>query len=259
MRNIALLLLIAAVVFITALYFGQRKILFPAPGDGRPLALPADVELIEARVGYGLLAKPLDGEGPAPLIVFAHGNGEVAHWWLEAFRHFRELGFAILLLEYPGYAGAPGSPTAASIEESALQALDLVSKRQDIDEQRIIAYGRSIGSGVACLLAAKRPVAALVLESAFSSLRSLVKEHGYPAFLLRDQFDNDQIVPELDIPVFLYHGRNDKLIPFSHTQRLAELAKRARLVEVNCGHNNCPRPWPQLTQFLGAAQLIDKD
>ena len=160
MRNVALLLLIATVVIIAALYFGQRKILFPAPGDGRPLTLPADVELIETHVGYGLLAQPLSGDGPAPLIVFAHGNGEVAHWWLETFRHFREQGFAILLLEYPGYAGAPGSPSAHSIENAALEALDLVVTRADINPDRVIVYGRSIGSGVACILAKKRPVAA---------------------------------------------------------------------------------------------------
>lgn len=257
MRNIALLVVVAAAVLLAALYLGQRKILFPAPGEARPLSLPAGVEFIETRIGYGLLARSLGTTEPAPLIVFAHGNGELAHWWLESFRHFRELGFAILLLEYPGYAGAPGSPSAASIEESALEALDQVKDRQDIDEQRIIVYGRSIGSGVACLLAEKRQVSALVLESAFSSLHALVKEHGYPAFLLRDRFNNDEIVANLDVPVFLYHGARDRIIPFSHSQQLADLAKNATLVEVNCGHNDCPRPWVELTEFLRTHKLID--
>ncbi len=234
----------------SGLYFGQRKLLYPAPKELMPEIRQAGVELIDLATGRAILALPTDAGEPAPVIVFAHGNAELAHWSLPVFEYFRKRGFAILLLEYPGYGGAPGKPSSDSIKASALLAYDRVVERPDIDETRVIAYGRSIGSGAACHLAAEREVAALVLESPFTTLKALVAEKGMPAFLLRDDYDNVSAVSSLTVPVFLYHGARDGIIPISHSEALADAAQNATLVKVDCGHNDCPRPWPQLSEFF---------
>ena len=252
---VALAVLVAAGIILLALYLGQRKLLFPAPRVSLPPIRDDRVELIELELGKAILALPFEETRGAPLIVYAHGNAEVAQWSLPSFLLFRQQGFAVLLLEFPGYGGAPGSPSSDSLRRSALLAFDAVAQRVDIDRDRVVVYGRSIGSGVACHLATERDVRAVVLESAFSSLGSLVAEKGLPAFLLRDRFDNAAAVSSLSVPLFLYHGARDTIIPVSHSEKLAGLASDVTFVTAECGHNDCPRPWPELLEFFEAIGL----
>ncbi len=213
--------------------------------------------MIELDAGYGLLLLPKGSGAPSPLVIYFHGNGEVAYWSIESFRSFLDLNVAVLLLEYPGYGGASGSPSQESIEIAALSAYDKMAARPDIDQSAIVAYGRSIGGGPATGLAAKRPVSAIVLESTFFSLESLVAEMGYPSFLLRDDFNNGAVIERLEIPLFLFHGRRDRVIPFSHSQRLASIAPRATFSDADCGHNDCARPLPGLLDFLSTELALE--
>lgn len=249
MRIVSLFVLVI-LFFIAALYFGQRKLIFPAPGDDLPASLASDVQIIVLSQGRALLAAPTTSNAISPLIVFAHGNAEVAHWSIDEFQYLRALGYAILLLEYPGYAGTEGSPSADSIQAASLEAINQVMAREDIDPNRIIVYGRSIGTGVACQIATAIDVAALVLESPFSSLKRLVAEKGFPSLLLRDQFDNASVVAKLKIPVFIYHGTDDNIIPIHHSEQLASAAKNVVFHQAKCGHNDCPRPRSELVSFL---------
>lgn len=249
----------SCIVLVGLLYLMQRSIIFPAPAGELLDALPAGVEHVPLGEGHAFLVKPDRSMTPAPLVVFAHGNAELAQWSLGAFDALLARGFAILLLEYPGYAGTKGSPSAMSIEAAALEALDAVTGRAEIDETRVIAYGRSIGSGAACAIARHRSVAALILESPFYSLKDLVAEKGFPSFLLRDEFDNAAAVAASDAPVFLYHGVNDQLIPITHSERLQAQSEKAVLVRERCGHNDCPRPWPELFVFLERLGLLALD
>ncbi|MEM9387678.1 MAG: alpha/beta hydrolase [Pseudomonadota bacterium] len=245
-------------VFAVGFLAMQRHVLFPAPQWGGPTLLGLGVEEIAVDIGGAFLALPERGPLPAPLIVYAHGNAELAIWSLERLAAYRALGFAVLLLEYPGYGGTAGSPSSASIEASALQAFDAVITRQDISEGRVIAYGRSIGTGIASVLARERRVAALVLEAPFLSLRRLVSSKGFPGFLLLDRFDNAAIVSTLGIPVLIYHGTEDAVIPHAHGQRLADMARHGHLISPRCGHNDCPSPVTQVMAFLSRNGLASE-
>lgn len=256
--SLQIAVLVTAVIGVIALYVGQRKLLFPAPDAPLPSDLGVGVEIIALDLGYALLALPERAPEPAPLIIYAHGNGGVAHRSLASFAFFRARGFAVLLLEYPGYGGAPGSPSAHAMVTSAISAFDAVVQRDDIDSNRIVVYGYSIGGGVAAQLAAQRSSSALILESTFTTLDAVVAEAGYPAFLLKDQFDNASVVSKLEIPILLYHGTNDSLVAAQHSDALAELAKQPTLLKANCGHDDCPRPWDQVMQFLRSYGIIDE-
>lgn len=188
--------------------------------------------------------------------MFTHGNAETAQLWLNQFEPLRQAGMAVLLLEYPGYGEAAGTASLKSIEKVMLQAFDDMAARKDIDAQRIIAHGRSIGGGAAGLLAAQRPVAALSFESTFSSLPKLVSEKGLPGFLVLDRYDNVAVVQALEVPVFIYHGQQDALIPIAHAQRLLAVAKHGQIFTADCGHNDCPRPWAAYLLFLRANALL---
>lgn len=255
---------ILAVTFVVAaamagLYIGQRKLIFPAPYAATlPAPLEDGVEIVDLPVGSALLALPTIPEAHAPLLVFAHGNAELAHWNLNSFRYFRERGVAVLLLEYPGYGGAPGQPTAESIVEAGLLAVDRVAERSDIDMDRVVVYGRSVGSGVASRIALERDVMGVVLESPFTSLTAIAAEKGFPAFLLQDELDNASALSELEVPVLLYHGTRDSIVPIAHSEALAAMAKNATLLKADCGHNDCPRPWPALMQFFESIGMFDR-
>lgn len=237
-------------------YAAQRKMIFPAPPGPIPQVLEAGVEHVPLDAGHAFLALPTESTTRAPLMVFTHGNAELAHWSLESFRYFRDRGIAVLLVEYPGYGGTPGSPSSDSIGRAVVDALDRVTDRPDIDPGRVVAYGRSIGTGAACLLAAQRQVAALVLESPFVTLKLLAEDLGYPGFLLKDRFDNARVVASLDAPILLYHGTRDEIIPYHHSERLREMSTRASLLSAECGHNDCPRPWREIEAFLVANGIL---
>jgi hypothetical protein len=183
-------------------------------------------------------------------MIFAHGNGEAATHWVDAFGDLRDAGLAVLLVEYPGYAGAAGKPNQVSIRETMLAAYDSLASRPGIDAKRIVGYGRSLGGGAVSELARSRPLAAVAYESSFTTLAAVVKEKGFPAFLLRDRFDNEDIALRATTPVFIFHGTEDSVIPFHHARGLAAAGAHVRLHSAKCGHNDCPRPWKQLLEFL---------
>ena len=258
LTGVILFLSLLGISVIGLIHFGQRKLLYPAPFVELPENLPSNVEKIDLAEGYGLLVKPKEpSDSPRPLLIYTHGNGEVAFLAIELFEELLAQGFAVLLVEYPGYGGAAGHPSYESIRKNILSAYDEMTARPDIDSEFIVAYGRSLGGGAASLLASERRLAALCLESAFSSLSSLVREKGWPSFLLRDKFDNESIVRDLDIPIFLYHGTRDTLIPIAHSESLAAASRNSTFVWANCGHNDCPRPLPELTGFLNSVASKD--
>jgi fermentation-respiration switch protein FrsA (DUF1100 family) len=119
-----------------------------------------------------------------------------------------------------------------------------------VDAARIVAHGRSMGGGAAGQLALRRPLAALVLESTYTSLADMIRGHGVPDLLIRNRFDNVAALRAFRGPVLIVHGVNDEVIPFGHARRLAAVAPRARFVELHCHHNDCPPQWELVLSFL---------
>ena len=255
LRSASLLALALGIGLVTTLTACQSALLYPAPDSPLPAPLPAGVEQLPLGGAYGLFLRP-ETKSPVPVVVFTHGNGEAAHHWIRAARPLVEQGLGVLLVEFPGYGDAKGSPSLDSIRTVVLEAFDVLALHPDVDPNAIIAYGRSIGGGAACLLAAERPVAALALESTFTTLAELVSELGLPAFLLRDRYDNARVVEAFEGPVFLYHGSRDTLIGVHHGRALAALARDVDWNERTCGHNDCPRPWSEFVAFLSDRGLL---
>lgn len=239
-----------AIGSLTAFYFGQRALMFPAPAFELPRPLPAGIEKLTLKSGYGLYLPPDNAQAPFPLVIYAHGNAEVAYWSSSRFKPWQAQGYGVLLLEYPGYGGAPGMPSFDSIRTAALAAFDEVLALPGINPDAIVAYGRSMGGGAAGILAAERPIAALILESTYTSLPALVAEKWFPSSLVKDRFDTAAALKALDAPVLVYHGSGDEVIPVTHGRRLAAAATNSQLLIADCGHNNCPPPWLEMFDFL---------
>lgn len=259
---------IAALLFVTIvliywglLYSRQRAILFPAPDPPGAPQRPADARVIWLETPAGRVEAwylpPFDSiGGPAPLVLFMHGNGELIDDWPEAFAPPRRWGMGVLLVEYPGYGRSEGRPGQTTVTDAVLAAWDWAAADPGIDATRIVVYGRSLGGGAAVLAARARPAAAVILESTFTSVHAFARRMGAPAFLVRDRFDNLEGVRELEVPLLIVHGAHDPIIPVAHARALHTAQPASELVLVPCGHNDCPRPWGAIESFLRQHGLL---
>ena len=202
------------------------------------------------------------GDVRRPTIIFAHGNGELIEDWHDEMGQLAAAGLNALLVEFPGYGHSQGKPSRSALIETYTTAFDWLVARDDVDAERIVAYGRSLGGGVAGDLALNRPVRALVLQSTFSSAKAIAWENFVPGFLVRDRFDNRRAVSDFSGPVLLMHGRRDDVIPYRHAEALAAVREGLDILELDCAHNDCAPEWPEivasLTAFLRSNALLNE-
>jgi hypothetical protein len=267
--KIVLWILLFYLVYCGFVFLIQRQILFPryliaTSSKDEPLSrieqiwIKTSVGKIEA---WFLPPDPMNSAEPAPAAIFAHGNGELIDFWPDELKRFNRLGIGVLLVEYPGYGRSEGTPSQKSITETFNSAYDMLIARKDVDPAKIILFGRSLGGGAMCTLAAERPSAALILMSTFTSSRSFAKKYFVPGFLVRDPFDNLTVVRDYPEPVLLIHGKFDEVIPYSHGVRLYKTARYAKMITYESGHNDCPPDWEifwrDLEAFLGTSGIIE--
>lgn len=176
-----------------------------------------------------------------PVLIFGHGNGEVIDGWVHRLEVFRNMGLGVLLVEYPGYGRSQGSPSEAGIQEAMANAYDQVIELPGVDSKRMIGYGQSLGGGAICALARVRPLSVLILQSTFTSLRPMTARYLMPSFLLRDVFDNAEVLASYPQPVLLFHGLRDIVVSFKHGLALSKIAPDCEMRIYDCAHN-CWQP-----------------
>lgn len=272
-RVLKFLLRVIAAVYLLggcALYAFQRELLFPGrhlrPGDSPVSRVPSAAAFrVATSVGRtdAWLLPPLAGVNGQrhPALVFGHGNGEIIDMWLEGLDEFRRWGMGVMLVEYPGYGRAEGQPSEEAIREAMVGAYDILAGRPDVDPQRIVGYGQSLGGGAICALARERRLAAMILQSTFTSVRPFARRYFMPEFLVRDPFDNEEVLRAFDGRVLLLHGRHDELIPYQQAVALAQISPRNELRLYECGHY-CwfPKDLPLLADmhdFLRKGGILD--
>jgi len=249
------------VVYWTGLFVWQRALLFPAPPLAGVAARPSDAEVVwletaGAPVEAWYLPPLVGARGPAPLLLFTHGNGELIDYWGTTFEEPRRRGLSVLLVEYPGYGRSGGAPSQRSVTAAVLAAFDWARQQPSVDATRIIAYGRSVGGGAATALAGARPVAAMILESTFTSVPVFARRFGAPGFLVRDRFDNLAAVRRFTRPLLILHGEHDEIIPVAQGRALHAAQPASEFYLLPCGHNDCDQPWAVIVRFLTEHQLL---
>lgn len=240
----------------------QRSVLFP-----REYAVPvpnadAGVENLEklwldtdqGDVEAWFLAA-FDADAPAPAVIFAHGNAELIDYWPQQLRRYRELGYHVLLPEYRGYGRSDGEPSQARITKDFVAFHDILADRDEVDIGGVVYHGRSLGGAVVAQLAAVRTPHAMILESTFTSVIDFARQFFVPKALIADPFDSRAVLRTLDVPVLIFHGTRDSVVPFAHGKELAEAAKDATFVSYDADHNDFPPDrgayWSEIEAFLG--------
>lgn len=147
----------------------------------------------------------------------------------------------VLAVEYPGYGIYEGEANAKTILEDAEIIFDFLTNEVMIQPANIYLFGRSIGSGPATYLAANRKPGLLVLMSAYTSIRSIVKSlaGSFAQYLIAERFRNIDEIDKVVCPCFFLHGKKDRLIPDSHTSELFMKCKAMAAMHLssNMTHN----------------------
>ncbi len=258
----------AYVLWCLLLFLLQDNIMFPKPkgnnSQKKLLKILNGKEIfITTEEGYKVEAWFFPGYGKKkkkPVVIFFHGNGELIDYWPWKLEEYRKMGISVLLPEYRGYGRSEGKPGEEELFEDSKKFYDLITKREDVDRSKIIYHGRSLGGGVACKLASKFPPKALILQSTFISVPRLALKYLVPPFLVRNPFYNDRIIPKLQIPILIIHGKRDKVIPVWHGRYLSKLAKNCVYYEVDSGHNDMPMDekfWEKIHKFLKENNIIN--
>jgi pimeloyl-ACP methyl ester carboxylesterase len=258
-------------IYCGLIFLMQRQIMFPRylidiPPESTDLPF---LEKIWIKTSFGkieawFLPPEMNNMSvPAPAVIFAHGNGELIDMWPNELKNFNRFGIGLFLVEYPGYGRSEGTPSQKNIRETFNNAYDVLIGRKDVDPAKIILFGRSLGGGAVCLLAADRPSAAMILMSTFTGTRSFAKKYLVPSFLVRDPFDNLTVIRRYSEPLLVIHGKIDEVIPYSHGKALYASAPHAKMITYACGHNDCPQDWEifwrDIKAFLGTSGIIEND
>jgi hypothetical protein len=197
-------------------------------------------------VGYRFYTAP-----KLPVLVFFHGNGEIASDYDMVAPFYRLAGLALLVLDYRGYGWSDGYPLTTRLLPDALAAVDAlpaVLAQHDADTVPLFLKGRSLGSAPAVYCAQQRPqqFKGLILESGFADVPSLFGRLGIliPSGLLQSEtlpLSNTEKLKNVTLPLLVIHGENDTLLPLHHGQALyaaAPSTAKRMVVIPNGGHND---------------------
>ncbi len=246
MAALSVAVLVIALALVWTL---QRRMIYfplgqvPPPGEGA-LARFEPVRFTTAD-GIELAAWFLGASTRAPattVIVFNGNAGNRAHR-VELADALHAHGMQVLLMDYRGYGGNPGTPSERGLAADSRAARAYVASRPDVDRSRVVYFGESLGAAVAVDLASEYPPAALVLRSPFTSLGDVGRYH-YPMlpvrFLLRDRFPSLDRIRRIASPVLVIAGDRDRIVPIDQSRRLYEAATapKALLVVAGADHND---------------------
>ncbi len=275
MRKLKMLLPIAlkiiAVIFVSliiisfllyllqeSLIFFPQKISSQTLSDIRNSSKNSDEIFIETADNitlHGWFVKGASKE-KTPLIIYFGGNAEeVSYMVWEA---SKLPGWSIALINYRGYGLSEGKPSEANLFKDAETVYDYFSKLPDVDTDRIILMGRSLGTGVAVYLATKRPVKGLILVSPYDSIVSVGKKRMpfVPVgLILKHRFDSISRAPSINLPALFLIAGQDQTIPVWHSKRLLnKWAGQTTLKTIERrDHNNISYSdlyWQSIIEFL---------
>ncbi len=245
MQYFLVAVLLAGFLFFYAKWFERRNIFFPyrqitATPDN--IGIEYEDVYFDASDGVTLNGWFMPATGARGTILFFHGNaGNIGHR-LEMIRLFHGLGFNVFIFDYRGYGKSKGSPSEKGTYIDASAAYGYLLTRGDVDKEKIILYGKSLGGSIAVDLAVKNPPGALISESAFTSTVDMGKEI-YPFLPLRHmitmKYDTISKVGEVTSPKLIIHSEEDEIVPFHHGRRIFERSTQPKeFYRMRGGHND---------------------
>ena len=233
---------------LVMLWAVQRKLIYFPTQAVPPLGLvTGNIEEVSFPTRDGLTLSAWivlpDGEAGDTVVVVFPGNGGNRADRVPMAKSIAAVGHSVLLVDYRGYGGNPGSPFEDGLLEDARASVEYLSSRQDVDSDRVVYFGESLGAAVAVALAQQLPPAGLILRSPFTSLADVAAVH-YPylptRLLLRDRYPSIDRIGGIEVPVLVIAGSGDTIIPIAQSREIYDAApgpKRFVVIEA-ADHND---------------------
>jgi pimeloyl-ACP methyl ester carboxylesterase len=235
---------------VALLWALQRQLIYfpslgPVPPAADVIAGARDVTLhTDDGLELGAWFVPAAGAVDTGMAVLvAPGNGGNRAGRADFAEELSHRGLAVLLMDYRGYGGNPGSPSENGLAADA-DAAAATLRQLGYPPRRTLYFGESLGSGVVAALQARHPPAGMVLRSPFTELAD-VGVHHYPWLpvraLLRDRFPVVEHLATSDVPVTVIYGDRDSVVPSALSARVADDAPSlAELVVLADADHNDP-------------------
>lgn len=240
MTGAALLILAAAAAALYAglvayVYLRQSALLYQPNVSGRtltPTPGAIDIPFEDLRIwttdGVSLHAWWVPASEGRPVVLFCHGNAGSIADRLDTIRILRRLDLNLLIFDYRGYGESTGRPSESGTYRDAEAAWRHLVEERGCSPDQVILFGRSLGAAIAAHLARDVRPAALVLESAFTSLPDIAAHHFWylPARrLARFRYSTLDAVRHVESPTLVIHSADDNVVPIEQGRRVFDHAQ----------------------------------
>jgi fermentation-respiration switch protein FrsA (DUF1100 family) len=260
LKKIIIVLVIAYCLICAGVYFFQEKLLFipqPLPQDYKFNFNTEFADLnIPSTSGNVLNVLYFPAGSPKGVVAYFHGNaGNIASWG-SVWDDFIPKGYDLLVIDYAGYGKSTGKMSEENLFSDAQSVYDYC--RRKFPEDKIILYGRSIGTGIVTYVASKNHPQQLILESPYFSMVDLgSKLYPFlPSFILRYPLRTDLYLPEVKCPVTIFHGTEDEIVYPGSSEKLKSLLKKGDNVYfIDGAHHNDLKHFEMYRELLSRTLL----
>lgn len=177
-------------------------------------------------------------------IVFSHGNTGAMGYHFGFVEWLLPEGFNVLMYDYRGFGSSGGTPVRHGMIEDVHSAFDYVKTRKDVDANRLISLGHSLGASKSITALAEKPVAgvrAIISDSGFASYVGMANAVAgkVGTDMVSDEWSPKDWVAKLTpMPLLVVHGTDDEVVPFSQGQQLFAAAVMPKtMFAVQGGHH----------------------
>lgn len=219
------------------LYFPTKEI------EATPHNIGLDYQelTLKTKDSVNISAWYIPAEDARGFLLFCHGNaGNISHR-LDSIRIFHGLGLSVLIFDYRGYGKSQGSPGEEGTYNDAEAAWDYLVNILHVKPEKIVLFGRSLGSAVVIELALRKQASALIIESGFTSVPDLGKKffpHLPVRLISRYHYESISKVEKIKIPKLFVHSPEDEIVPFDQGVNLFEKASEPKeFLKIVGGHN----------------------
>lgn len=252
-KIIILIYLVAGI----ALYFLQEKILF------HPKSLPAQYQFkfgqafkeINLSVNNEKILNIVQFTVPDSVckgvVLYFHGNRNNIERYAPYARNFTENNYEVWMMDYPGFGKSTGPLTEEIMYKDAERTYRMARGRFAKDS--ILLYGKSLGSGIASQLASIKDCKRLILETPYYSFDALMAHFAFlfPARLMsKYHFPTYKYLERVEVPVTIFHGTGDGIIPFSQSVKLKNKFPKIELIGIKDGSHNDLNDFPLYHQRM---------
>jgi pimeloyl-ACP methyl ester carboxylesterase len=236
LRSVSVVLVLLMVVFAVLWSLQRRMIYFPSRAEPVPVGGVREVGLDTSDglrlTAWLVLAEPVRAPQEPVAVLVTPGNAGNRGDRMPLAVALAVTGLTVLLLDYRGYGGNPGSPSEDGLARDARAGWNYLTAH-GFPADRIVLFGESLGAAVATRLAVDVAPRGLVLRSPFASLASVGRAH-YPflpvGLLLRDRYEVADRVGRVRAPTIVVYGTADSVVPAGQSRTVAEAA--ANLADV---------------------------